>query len=605
MAPSRAAGITSLKDELADLLDAGTKPKDFDPEAPDRFDDEGKSDSGLDTSEGSDIGEGGMGREHYVAVGKSKLRARIEQQQGPEALGVQYVGKKVKRGDLYGDEEEDGLYDELDDNEEGLPFETLERVVGEEGSDEEIDSDAAFGESDEEKQWAKFKFKGSKTTKGGVPPKKGAKVVGSSSDDEENEEDGGAGLSSLDDTDTESERGDGDGREEDEVEVEVEDEDEDKDDDSEGNEEAESDSGSGSDSSSAHAEFRKAFAGPTAPTTPTIANTDIEKGTAVRAQQATFDGLLGGRVKLQKGLIAANDLALLEEDGKINAPSTQDTWKEAEKAAVKLWNAIAEMRADILSTHNNSKKRKAPEITTDTPTPQLTAHMTTLHTLASPHRAANITKWTSQTHSASNTDPLLPHRTKRLNNTAPANIITLSGLPPHLDSYLHPSGHPTQIQPRLLSRAHVPRFCAPTHAARAIPSSNNIYDDSEFYSLLLNTLITQRSSSAAASTFTSSSTLTQAKKALKGGMKMRIDKETGQMVKVDTKASKGRRLRYGVHEKLMDFMAPVGERALGWWEERQVGELFTSLLGKRVEGEEMDVDGEGEMREEDGLQIFG
>ena len=89
---------------------------------------------------------------------------------------------------------------------------------------------------------------------------------------------------------------------------------------------------------------------------------------------------------------------------------------------------------------------------------------------------------------------------------------------------------------------------------------------------------------------------------------MRIDKETGQMVKVDTKASKGRRLRYGVHEKLMDFMAPVGEKVLGWWEERQVGELFASLLGRRGEderGEEMDVDGEGQvLLEEDELQIF-
>ena len=90
---------------------------------------------------------------------------------------------------------------------------------------------------------------------------------------------------------------------------------------------------------------------------------------------------------------------------------------------------------------------------------------------------------------------------------------------------------------------------------------------------------------------------------------MRIDKETGQMVKVDTKASKGRRLRYGVHEKLMDFMAAMGEGQLGWWEDRQVGELFGSLLGRSGEGrgEEMDVDvsGEGEVLGRDALQIFG
>ena len=356
MAPSRPAGRTSLKDELSDLLTAGTKPKDFDPGALDQSDDENRSDFGSDVSEGSDAEKENKGREHYVAVGKGKLRARIEQQQGPETLGVKYVGKKVKRGDLYGDveeeekeEEEEGgdeedmeddeedkdedeLEDELSDDEEGLPFEVLEGIFGEEDEDEEIDSDAAFGESDEEKEWAKFKFKGSKT-KGGIPPKKGAKVVGSSSESEEDEEDGGAGLSDLDDNDSEPGSGDNDGEEGGEG-----NEEEDSEDDED------SESGSESDSDSSYAELHKAFAGPTANTTTTIANTDVEKGTAVRAQQATFDGFLGGRVKLQKGLIAVNDLALLEEDGKINVSSAQDTWKEAEEAAVKLWNAVAEMR---------------------------------------------------------------------------------------------------------------------------------------------------------------------------------------------------------------------------------------------------------------------
>lgn len=78
---------------------------------------------------------------------------------------------------------------------------------------------------------------------------------------------------------------------------------------------------------------------------------------------------------------------------------------------------------------------------------------------------------------------------------------------------------------------------------------------------------------------------------------------------VDTKASKGRKLRYVTsallhadayavsgryepHEKLQHFMVPVHVR--GAWHEEQVDELFASLLGKGFEGK-------GVVGEEDGV----
>jgi protein AATF/BFR2 len=47
--------------------------------------------------------------------------------------------------------------------------------------------------------------------------------------------------------------------------------------------------------------------------------------------------------------------------------------------------------------------------------------------------------------------------------------------------------------------------------------------------------------------------------------------------KVDTKASKGRKLRYTVHEKIQNFMVPVPR---GTWHEEQTDDLFASLFGK-------------------------
>lgn len=74
---------------------------------------------------------------------------------------------------------------------------------------------------------------------------------------------------------------------------------------------------------------------------------------------------------------------------------------------------------------------------------------------------------------------------------------------------------------------------------------------------------------------------------------------------VDTKASKGRKMRYTVHEKLRDFMVREDR---GTWGERRVDELFGSLFGgqRKVElGEGSDAEDEEEgSREEEGLMLF-
>ena len=79
---------------------------------------------------------------------------------------------------------------------------------------------------------------------------------------------------------------------------------------------------------------------------------------------------------------------------------------------------------------------------------------------------------------------------------------------------------------------------------------------------------------------------------------------------VDTKASKGRKMRYTVHEKLRDFMVRDDRST---WGEKQVTELFGGLLGVRTagggvlmeEGEDDDDDEDDEeKREEEGLMLF-
>ena len=55
--------------------------------------------------------------------------------------------------------------------------------------------------------------------------------------------------------------------------------------------------------------------------------------------------------------------------------------------------------------------------------------------------------------------------------------------------------------------------------------------------------------------------------------------------KVDTRASKGRKIRYDVHPKLVSFVVPTPRK--GVWHESREEELFANLLGrsKKSDGE--------------------
>jgi len=98
----------------------------------------------------------------------------------------------------------------------------------------------------------------------------------------------------------------------------------------------------------------------------------------------------------------------------------------------------------------------------------------------------------------------------------------------------------------------------------------DIFDDTDFYQKMLRDIIDARGDNNGGEDWMVSQKQKKAKK------------------KVDTKASKGRKLRYEVHEKLQSFMVPVP--VPGAWHDEQIDELFTSLLGKGFENVGINVD---------------
>lgn len=313
---------------------------------------------------------------------------------------------------------------------------------------------------------------------------------------------------------------------------------------------------------------------------------DIAKGKAVKQQRSTFDALLNMRIRIQKSLIAVNSFSSTTA-GK-HSPTSESSIQAAETAALKLWNQLDSLRQSLREDSSTSKKRSF-EATLSTPTSALWTHMQMHETQTSPHRRAILSKWSTKLQTPAQLRP----------NLSSISSSTQTPLPALLDQHLS-----AQNTARLIARTRIPRSCAPSSLPTSSSSPTRIYDDSDFYTLLLRDLVDRRMGD----NNTNNNSITPlplhsvaAATDLKPPKRHRPN--------VDTKASKGRKMRYTVHEKLRDFMVRDDRST---WGEKQVTELFGGLLGVRTaggdvtmeEGEDDDDDDDGERREEEGLMLF-
>ena len=304
------------------------------------------------------------------------------------------------------------------------------------------------------------------------------------------------------------------------------------------------------------------------------AKSDIEKGKAIKEQRSTFDALLNVRVKLQKALISTNSMALSSGDADV------DAIRSAEQAAMTLLDNIDTLRSTLQSS-KTGEKRKRPKFQGKSVLdiwPELVA----TEAMAKRQRNSTLDSWAAKTRAANSIAQ------KRNLDTSSAQ----QSLSDVLSSYM-------MDMPRLVAKTEVARSCAPIQAAQpnskvsgetAEPPSLPIYDDADFYGLLLQNLISQRSSESDSIAALNVSLATQPWQAAR---------EAKTKKAVDTKASKGRRLRYTVHENLQDTM-PRDDRTT--WTERQCDELFASILGRKIQLQD---DGNFELEDGTaGLRLF-
>ncbi|KAI9011497.1 apoptosis-antagonizing transcription factor [Gaertneriomyces semiglobifer] len=528
--------MSRLEALLKDLNDS--RPVDFDPEQAG-----GEAvglGNGSDSDDGSDAERDTGATDHYVSVGRSALRNKV----GVELDDPKYAGKRVSRKAVFEDE---------DDNEDSA--ESSDEILSDVGSQEgsvgdgqdamDVDGGSSAGSDDEIYQ-----------------EENDSEESGSEENSEESSDD--QGESGMSDSDDEATNKQTDARLAKELEE-------------------------------LEAEEKKLIK-----TMSASAKADVAKGMHVRAQISLWDILLDTRIRLQRPLTLANRFPKHNTYSTFIASSTTSPIvSTASTELTTLLTSLVDLRKSLISQNaavsqsfspSVLNKRKRPSTEEDCePLKLVESYWADIHPLDAQfvsYRNATIEKWNSKIQIASGIP--LQKKFKTINQSVLSQIKQV----------MSDTG-------RLVKRTQLKRgeysivgeegkagnegetgdegeVKADQHLAHY---DTEVFDDGDYYQQLLKELVESRMGD------TDDPTL----------LHLRLTQLRSQKKKrkVDTKASKGRKIRFHVHEKIQNFMAPEPR---GTWHEEMVEELFSGLLGQSVR------DGNDEVevkRSEDGGLVGG
>ncbi|KXN81546.1 Protein bfr2 [Leucoagaricus sp. SymC.cos] len=287
---------------------------------------------------------------------------------------------------------------------------------------------------------------------------------------------------------------------------------------------------------------------------------DLRKGKAVVRQMSLWDSLLDARIRLQKTATTVNKVTSVCSRSILESAECQESLRKYLEASILLAEDLFELQEMVLSMNEvaTSPPRKKRRIQEDDTLESYTAYFDAasdstakLEQAVHPWLVQTLTKWSAKIQAVAPSVLL------------PSNRNAFSKNSQNVKSAVQMVDEALLDHPRLLAKTRLARGKTKSEAADG-KEDNEIFDDTDFYQQLLRDVIEFRGDGA-------------------GGADdwMALQREKKAKKKMDTKASKGRKLRYEVHEKLQNFMVPVPVASS--WHEEQIDELFTSLLGKGFE----------------------
>jgi protein AATF/BFR2 len=424
-------------------------------------------------------------------------------------------------------------------------------------------------------------------------------------DEEEDEDDSMEGLDADDLARMEREAAeDDDGSDEDDEDIDDEDSDEDDDDDSgadvdvdddddesqeASDDDDDDDGGDGGDLAAELAAFRREEA--EANRLAAAKSQNAVKGAAVRRQNEVWEKALQTRIVLQRGLNASAKMptptywrALAKADGEVKpamatcaaaARGALDALCSLQAALIDGNPAIAEAAGEGVG---GGKKRKASSAMAAvskfgllaSPASEVWENIDSVYQRFAAFRDVSIDRWHRKAQvqvgkMSAGGGAGGGGEMRAFNQSVSAQVASAMRIP---DRLVRKSQPPAHLAPKRLGEPEGTEKAAPTGdrtedidaddleaAARAEARVEEIYDDADFYEQVLKEFL--ESAGAAA------------------GLAAAASKPAKRRKVVDRRASKGRKLRYHVQQKLVNFCAPV-ELEVPQWAEKIFGQLFAS-----------------------------
>ncbi|XP_005986893.1 protein AATF [Latimeria chalumnae] len=335
-------------------------------------------------------------------------------------------------------------------------------------------------------------------------------------------------------------------------------------------------------------------------------NEEVEKGLAVKHQIVLWDQLLEGRIKLQKALLTANQLPQPDTHPIFKKKGGQEftnALKNSYKALKALLRSLVELQDELMFQYPDTRhlidgKQSKPDSDEEIPSddgneleeeerrgpPKRKLEMEEYPDFMAKrsadfraYRNSTLQRWHDKTKLASGKmgkgfsafersvltqiDQILLDK-ERLQRRAHTkrSLYRVLGKPEEEPVSVREDGEPEAL-PEGKANAHLKDV------------DEEIFDDDDFYHQLLRELIERKTS-----------VIDPNDQVAIGRQWLAIQKLRSKIKKkVDTKASKGRKVRYHVHSKLVSFMAPVDHSTMN---DDARTELYRSLFGKMKSTEE-------------------
>lgn len=307
---------------------------------------------------------------------------------------------------------------------------------------------------------------------------------------------------------------------------------------------------------------------------------DVDKGQAIRNQINIWDSLLECRIKFQKCITTANKLPKSSKINEFIDAGGEDflnAQKSCQKSIKKVLDTFLDLQRvclDVNTDHyqGSSLKRALSddEITSESDISENIGY----HSEKKRRKPMDLAHEIGERHEA-----FISFRNDTIQKWNDKTRVTQMG---SKDFSSFEQSTLKQIETvladknRLLKRTRTKRSnyhilgeddYEPDTKQAKMDESSEIFDDDDFYHQLLRELLERKTSDVTDPVQLSRQWI-------------QLQKERNRMKKtVDTKASKGRKVRYDIHQKLVNFMMPIDNVT---WTDEARSELLVSLFGKKA-----------------------